>query len=193
MTTPTDPTDHPPMTLDDVSDYLVTALRDLADDYGPTGVLHAVYLIWPDLDPSLAPVPSDPYRALDPDTSNAAGKRHRSDDVGRFSARSQQGQMLGLIAREPMTAYAAAMAVLEARGLHNPTVSQIEGCRRRMSDLVRAGYVEDSGDRENNPGSPDPSIVWKVTDLDGSRALVRLIDTGWTKPRTNKESTDAAA
>jgi hypothetical protein len=43
------------------------------------------------------------------------------------------------------------------------SLSSLEGARRRVSDLVRAGHLTDSGRRDHNPGSIDLSIVWSIS------------------------------
>lgn len=60
-------------------------------------------------------------------------------------------------------------------------LSAFDGCRRRVSDLVAAGFIEDSGDRHANLGSPDKSIVWRLTPT-GWLALSAMDTTGWTRP-----------
>lgn len=119
---------------------------------------------------STAPIASAPARPSDPETSHAASKTET--DLRRFSDRSRQAQLLRLLAVEPMTAQGAALTITSG------TVSGVEGCRRRVSDLLAAGYIADSGARICNPGSADESIVWQVTP-EGLLAIGRLDDTGW--------------
>jgi hypothetical protein len=114
-------------------------------------------------------------RSSDPDTSKAAGRRHETDP-GRFSARSNKARLLRALVRYPMTAQEAAVAVLGAQS----STSAIEGCRRRVSDLKRAGFVIDSGERRCNDGSQEESIVWRAS-LAGVFALEALDETGWAK------------
>ena len=116
------------------------------------------------------PVPSAPARSSDPETSHAASETE--PDLRRFSDRSRQAHLLRLLAVEPLTAQGAAVRITQG------TVSGVEGCRRRVSDLLAAGYLSDSGTRACNPGSADESIVWQVTD-EGRRAIDRLDETGW--------------
>ena len=132
-----------------------------------------------DLDTLLVPgsVASFPARPSDPGTSDAAASRKSTTDVGRFSARSQQARLLGSIAERPRTAQGAAISL---DGNSTTYVSRLEGARRRVSDLLRAGYVADSGRRRKNPGSPDESIVWEITPA-GRIALVNLEADGWSK------------
>lgn len=118
------------------------------------------------------PIPSAPARDSDPATSHAAAETE--PDVRRFSARSRQAALLECIAALPRTAQRAATLVVG----ETAPVSRIEGCRRRMSDLVRAGLIADSGERQVNPGSDEASIVWRITDA-GTEALARLLGTGW--------------
>jgi hypothetical protein len=112
-------------------------------------------------------------RTTDPDTAQAAGRRH-SGDVRRFSAKSRQAKLLRALVSEPMTAQEAALKVLEG----GAPISAVESCRRRVSDLKQAGFVLDSGERRHNQGSPDESVVWKAT-LAGVFALEWINETGW--------------
>jgi hypothetical protein len=112
-------------------------------------------------------------RTADPQTSVKAGQRH-SGDVHRFSAKSRQAKLLRALVSEPMTAQEAALKVLEG----GAPISAVESCRRRVSDLKQAGFVLDSGERRHNEGSPDESVVWKVT-LAGVFALEWINETGW--------------
>lgn len=114
-------------------------------------------------------------RSSDPDTSKAAGRRHETDP-SRFSARSNKARLLRALVERPMTAQEAAVVVVGGKA----GTSAIEGCRRRVSDLKRAGFVIDSGDRRCNDGSPDESTVWTAS-LMGVFALDALERTGWTK------------
>lgn len=148
--------------------YIDTALRDLADVYGPERVLaHATLLF--------GVAPSNPSRAGDPETSRAAGQRKREQDVGRFSPTSWKGRLLAETARKPGTAQELALRSSDA-----VTVSAVEGARRRVSDLVAAGFVADSGDRRPNPGTTDLAIVWQITPV-GRLALDRMLAVGWTR------------
>ena len=112
-------------------------------------------------------------RTTDPTTSTEAG-RHHEEDVRRFSRKSRQAKMLDCLHGRAMTAQEAAVCVIGA----DAPISALEGCRRRVSDLLRAGFIEDSGARRQNPGSPDESIVWCVTDA-GHTALTLIRLTGW--------------
>lgn len=114
-------------------------------------------------------------RLSDPDTSKAAGRRHETDP-SRFSAGSSKARLLRALVERPMTAQEAALVVVGGKA----GTSSIEGCRRRVSDLKRAGFVIDSGDRRCNDGSPDESTVWSAS-LMGVFALDALERTGWTK------------
>lgn len=104
------------------------------------------------------PTASNPARPTDPDTSHAGASRHATTDVRRFSARSRQAALLRWFCSHSGTAQQAALSLWPDAGL-----STLEGARRRVSDLVRAGFLTDSGTRAYNPGSPDPSIVWTVS------------------------------
>lgn len=152
--------------------YLTRAINDLADMFTSEVVLaECQHLLG-------SPISSTPSRLHDPATSQLSGARNATHDVGRFSARSRQAQLLKRIqSAGGLTAHEAALRLLGEHG----SIPQFEGCRRRVSDLVRAGYVEDSTERRCNPGSPDLSIVWRVT-LAGRRALVNLGEDGWSRP-----------
>lgn len=153
--------------------YLTRAIDDLADMFTPEVVLAECKRL-------LGPVhPSTPSRVSDPDTSIESGDRNKTGDVGRFSARSRQAILLREFrdTHAGLTAYQAALVVM---GDAAP-VTRLEGCRRRVSDLRAAGYIEDSGERRQNVGSPDAAIVWKIT-LSGSLALDALDATGWSRP-----------
>lgn len=112
-------------------------------------------------------------RNTDPDTARRAGERNRGN-VARFRSDSRKAAVLRALAQSPMTAQQVAIHVLgsEAR------LSALEGCRRRVSDLKRAGFVVDSGDRARNDGSPDESEVLRVT-ATGQQAIRNLDATGW--------------
>jgi hypothetical protein len=130
----------------------------------------------PDLFEYVAPVPSAPARASDPETSHAAAARVRVKDVGRFSARTRQAKLLVEFDQKPLTDFEAAQRVMPTGSFH----SHFEGCRRRCSDLRAADYLEDSGEKRSNPGSPDEAIVWRITQA-GRDALTRLLATGWSR------------
>lgn len=122
------------------------------------------------------PVPSAPARTSDPDTAHQAADHVSSLDVRRFSSRSREGKLLAAIADQPDTAIAATVRVFG----EYVTPVHFDAARRRISDLVAAGYVEDSGKRTFNEGSNTPSIIWTVTD-EGLAALQRLENTGWSR------------
>lgn len=123
------------------------------------------------------PIPSAPARTEHPDTAHAAAARVAVVDIRRFSAKSRQAQLLAAIADSPMTAQEAAIRVM---GLYGP-ISRLEGCRRRMSDLVASGMIVDSMQRRANIGSPDLAIVYEVTEY-GLECLARLNRDGWSIP-----------
>ena len=110
-------------------------------------------------------------RASDPDTSQAA--RQDSADVRRYTIKSRQYRLLSALSKRPDTAQGAAMRVLGAMA----SVSSLEGCRRRVSDLARAGHVVDTGQRAANHGSGSDAAIYRVTD-EGREVLQRLIITG---------------
>jgi hypothetical protein len=121
---------------------------------------------------------SFPARATDPSTSQASGERNATPDVGRFSNRARQARLLEAFGdhNDGLTHFEAATLVLGEGEFH----TRLDGCRRRCSDLRQAGYIVDSGMRRKNPGSPDDSIVWVITDQ-GRQALVNLHSTGWSR------------
>lgn len=148
---------------------LPLTLQALVDSFGYEAV-------WRELR-RLAPTvvaPSAPARWTDPETSHAAAKR--SQDVGRFSAKSRQAKLLALFEMRGLTHQQATVALV---GSH-AAPSAFDGCRRRCSDLVAVNYIVDSGRRHKNPGSDDLSIVWEITDA-GQRALRSLDETGWSR------------
>jgi hypothetical protein len=121
-------------------------------------------------------VPSHTARTDDPDTARHAGAKHSTSDVRRFSARSQQARLLVEFRYCSLTAQEAAVKVTgDLAGL-----SRLEGCRRRVSDLVAAGYLRDVGLRRANDGVSDPAIVWTIT-AEGLHALDMLTTTGWSR------------
>lgn len=155
--------------------YLHTVLGDLADMYGADVVLKTAHEMW---DHRVA-VPSSPSRTSDPATSHASGERKRTRDVRRFSPGSISGRLLDHFWHAPATAQYAAEActvVPFAQGLVR--AMRVESARKRVSDLQRAGYIEDSGVRRKNDGSPDESIVWSITTA-GIHAHVLMERTGW--------------
>ena len=122
------------------------------------------------------PVPSAPARASDPVTSHAAAQRVASPDVARFRATSRQAKLIVEFDARPLTDYEAAQRVMSLNAFH----TRFEGCRRRCSDLRAAGYLEDTGERRCNPGSPDEAIVWRITPA-GKEALRCLLATGFSR------------
>lgn len=118
---------------------------------------------------------SAPARLTDPETSHLAAKEEQ--DVGRFSERSRKGRLLELFATGDYTDQEAALHVLS----ENAGISQIEGTRRRVSELREVGYLREVG-RRCNPGSDDESIVSGLTRA-GRQTLVRLRRTGWSRAK----------
>lgn len=119
------------------------------------------------------PIPSAPARPGDPDTSHAASKKE--PDLRRFSEFSHKARLLRVLAREtPLTAQEMALAVVGS----DAPLSKIEGCRRRVSDLVRVEFITDSGKRAENAGAGTDSILWQITN-EGRFAIERLNETGW--------------
>lgn len=121
------------------------------------------------------PIPSRNSRRFDQHTASAAGDDVAVEDVRRFSKRSQQARLLAVVNLGPLTAMQAALRIMHP----SVTPSTFEGCRRRVSNLVAAYYVEDSGLTEINPGGRE-AIVWEITNA-GRAALARLNETGWSK------------
>lgn len=153
--------------------YLMRALGDLADQYTEDGVLEAANAMWP------RKQPSTPSRTADPHTSLRSGDRNKSGDVTRFSVSSRSAKLLRAIAHHGgLTAQEATNVVMTV----GCSMSSFDGCRRRVSDLLLAEFIEDSGTTRRNPGSPDESIVWRVT-MAGQRALRLLDTTGWSNAR----------
>ena len=181
----------------EIDDNLIEQLTHLGHEYGPLGVaVAAATLTDPDLLcrvilapeevpveeirealANIPPVPSATARFGDQDTSTRAGRKHDSRDIGRFSRKSRQAKLLSIIGEKSATAQEAARRL---HGDHHVSISQIEGTRRRVSDLRRAGLIRDSGGRRANPGSQDEAVVWRITDR-GYTALRLLRDTGWSK------------
>lgn len=130
------------------------------------------------------PVPSNPARASDPETSQKAAARVASDDVARFGATTKQAKLLVEFDACPggLTDHEAALRVMGP----NTFPTRLEGCRRRCSDLRKAGYIEaaminpETQLKRRNPGSPDESGVWRIT-ADGKIALTRLLQTGFSQ------------
>lgn len=157
--------------------FVLTSLA--RNGHQPEQILAAVFDLWPRLRPAVQtlPIPSATSRHGDQHTSTAAGARHATPDLGRFSTNSSLALLLDSIdTNEGLTAYEATARVLSEDASH----TRWEGCRRRVSDLLRAGLIEDSGVTRQNPGSDTESIVWKTTRA-GRSALKRLAETGWSK------------
>jgi len=132
---------------------------------------------------AVTPIPSAPARPTDPHTSHAAAAANSTRDLRRFSTRSRTGRLLAAFdsaarsGRDGLTDQEAARTVEKARH-HHLTVSQLEGTRRRCSDLRRLHLIADSGHTRQNVGSPEDSIVWAVTPL-GKATAATLRETGW--------------
>lgn len=115
------------------------------------------------------PVPQVGERLGDPRTS----KGKRSQDVRRFSRKSQCGRLLQVFAVGTSTGYTDEEATDLVLRDESPTIGRWEGCRRRCSDLRAAGYLEDAGEERGG------RIVWKITPQGGA-AWRKMIETGWT-------------
>jgi hypothetical protein len=120
-------------------------------------------------------IPSAPARPTDPETSHAASKRE--PDLRRFGEFSHKARLLRVLSREPVTPLTAQEMALAVVG-HAAPLSKIEGCRRRVSDLVKVEFIADSGKRAENAGAGTDSILWQITD-EGRLAIERLNETGW--------------
>lgn len=171
--------------------YLETVINDLAEQYGPEVVVTEVTRMLG------AAVPSPTNRG--PQTAVAAGSRRRSVDLARFSSSSLPGRLLYefYLAATSVTQVAAFShgltafeAAREVLGHHAP-VTRFEGCRRRVSDLLKVGYIADSGERRPNPGTADESVVWRITPL-GDSAFEAMTEHGWTKRAPAKPAKAAA-
>lgn len=154
-------------------EYIETALRDLSDVYGAATVLAHARNLFED------PVGSSPSRTTDPATSHASGARNATRDVARFSEASIQGKVLTLFATNSagFTALEAAYAAVHPASLH-----RVESARKRVSDLIRAGYLRATEEVRTNRGSNDPSNVLVLTE-EGSVAFAKMTRTGWTRGR----------
>lgn len=102
-------------------------------------------------------------RRSDPSTSQQAGKRHEGD-VRVLRAGTVKAAVLATFAHRHRTAQEAAMTAV---GQDAP-VSAIEGARRRVSDLARAGYLRPVDIGHNEGGSA--ATMYHLT-LDGLHAL----------------------
>lgn len=127
-------------------------------------------------------VTSVPARATDPATARAAGDRHATSDVGRFSRASTSGRLLVAFARNAL-AGAEGLTDQEATRMllaDEVRVARFEGVRRRCSDLRRAGFISATGLTRCNDGSPDESDVCRITDA-GMVAWEHLLADGWSR------------
>lgn len=156
--------------FDGVPEPLYSALVVLVQDHGYDAVVAAVRFLAP-----TQAVGSAPARWSDPETSQRAAKREQ--DVGRFSTRSRQAKLLYVVSARDSTDQEATARVVGT----GAAISAFEGTRRRMSDLRAARFVYDTGKRRHNPGSDDDAIVWGLSDA-GREALIRLDETGWSRP-----------
>lgn len=115
------------------------------------------------------PVPQVGERLGDPRTS----KGRRSQDVRRFSRKSQCGRLLGVFVSRGRDGYTDEEATDLVLRDESPTIGRWEGCRRRCSDLRAAGYLDDADEERGG------RIVWKITPQ-GDAAYRKMIETGWT-------------
>lgn len=105
-------------------------------------------------------------RRSDPETSHEAGKRHEGD-VRMLRAGTVKAEVLRTFLNRHRTAQEAAMIAV---GKEAP-VSTIEGARRRVSDLAKAGYVRPVDIASNVGGSS--AVVYHLT-LEGLAALKNI-------------------
>jgi hypothetical protein len=169
---PLDPAHHrQPSLLDepepepepDVNDEVAA----LVDRYGLAAVDTALIRIR--IAKSGEPIPSAPGRATDPATSQV----RKMVNVRRFRRTSYAGRLLNAFAMNDSTHFEATLFVLGEGGSH----TQWDGCRRRCSDLVAAGYIAPTGDTRQNPGGSEAE-VYDLTP-EGAEAWARMVDTGW--------------
>jgi hypothetical protein len=138
----------------------------------------------PDLFEYVAPIPSYPARASDPEPSHASAKRVAVKNVRRFSAKTRQAKLL--IEFDAAGAHGLTDDEATHRVIPLEFVTHFNGCRRRCSDLRAAGFIEHAHDAEGNlikrrnPGSPDESAVSRITEA-GRDAITRLFSTGWSQ------------
>lgn len=163
--------------LDAIAAYKAAIIADPADTGGAADQLIDAIARYAVASHPAHATPSATSRFGDQHTSTAAGAKVASTDVGRFSIKSRQAGLLqAIIDNDGLTAVEATMRVLHDDVSH----AAFEGCRRRVSDLLRAGYIEDSGRTRQNPGSDTDSIVWVATRA-GADAYARLVTDGWSK------------
>ena len=105
-------------------------------------------------------------RRSDPETSQQAGKRHEGD-VRVLRPGTVKYAVLRTFVDGERTALEAALVAV---GRTAP-VSVVEGARRRVSDLMRAGYVTTTGTAANPGGSK--ATTYRITTA-GLHALNRL-------------------
>jgi hypothetical protein len=122
------------------------------------------------------PLPSILARNQDPLTSHLAAQRVGSRDIRRFKVGSNSAKLLAEFAHGEKTDFQATRAVVGA--IDSPII--FEGCRKRCSDLRRAGMIEDTGVKVHNPGMPDLCIISRIT-LAGRIALSNLQEKGWSR------------
>jgi hypothetical protein len=155
--------------------YWVDVFQAVADEWSvhvQTSVLRA--FAKEVLDKS-APITSSNTRTNDPETSQEAGRKHKSRDLRVFRRGTQKDRLLRQLLKGSSTAQGAAEAV------SIEYTSTIESCRRRVGELAQVGYVRDTGERWCNPGSTSPATVYEITDL-GRAVLVRIDQTGKSFP-----------
>lgn len=105
-------------------------------------------------------------RRRDPETSQEAGKRHEGD-VRVLRRGTVKAAVLETFLHRHRTAQEAAMIAVGG----DAPVSTIEGARRRVSDLAKAGYLRPV-DLANNVGG-SAAIVYHLT-LEGLQALKKI-------------------
>lgn len=155
-------------------------LRDLAAEWSPTEIIEAVVATWPDL----LSRESYPARIDDRQTSQDAAARHRTRDVSRFRQGSVIANVLESFVsfRVGGTDYFTPLTALTVARIASgcDTTLSTETARKRVSELVKAGYLRDTGSTSKSEGSPDESTLWTITHA-GMQALDNLRRTGWSK------------
>jgi len=153
------------------SQRLDTALKMLIFTYGHPKVTNRLAYLKP-----TKRVASAPARETDPETSHIAEKNEK--DVGRFTISARKAKVLFWYANHNGTDQQAALAVLPV----DAPPSHIDDARRRSSELREVGFIYDTGDRDYNDGSNDPSIVNGIG-REGRTAIILLLATGCSRPR----------
>ncbi len=102
-----------------------------------------------------------PARLTDPETSQASAERY-SAPLRMVRVKTAKHRMLYAFSLQALTAVEAALMSACFAGREGNIMS-VETHRKRAAELHAAGYIEDTGLRRKNLGSPDESIVWQIT------------------------------